>query len=73
MKHGRHIQLGTALGVTVTTIVFNQVHLKEASSIGIVNPEVPIHVPQRYGLGAYKAAQWTAFTFGIIGAHLCPS
>ncbi|KLO14349.1 MFS general substrate transporter [Schizopora paradoxa] len=45
-------QLGTALGLAVTTIVHNSV------------------LRQRTQLDAYKAAQWTAFGFGVLGAVL---
>ncbi|TFK71576.1 efflux transporter [Pluteus cervinus] len=60
-------QLGTALGVATTTIVFNRIHLQEAAQDGISRPSAPTHVPQRIGLQAYKGAQWTSFVFGVLG------
>ena len=50
------IQLGTALGITVTTVVFNRVGTK----LG----------PDGDTLQMYSAAQWTAFAFGIIATIL---
>ncbi|KIM37308.1 hypothetical protein M413DRAFT_20342 [Hebeloma cylindrosporum] len=49
-------QLGTAVGVTVTTVVFNRVGTKVA--------------PGGDMLRMYRAAQWTAFAFGIIATTL---
>lgn len=48
-------QLGTALGVATTTVVFNRVDL---------------HRHGRDGIVSYKAAQWTAFAFGVLGTLL---
>ncbi|KDR72245.1 hypothetical protein GALMADRAFT_74165 [Galerina marginata CBS 339.88] len=49
-------QIGTALGVTVTTVVYNTVQQRIPSN--------------EDNLRAYQAAQWTAFAFGIIAAIL---
>ena len=49
-------QLGTAVGITVTTVVFNSV----GSNIGQGEDTLPM----------YRAAQWTCFAFGIIAATL---
>lgn len=46
-------QLGTAIGVTVTTVVYNSVG-KNIASI-------------EDNIATYHAAQWTAFAFGVIG------
>ena len=48
------VQLGTALGVTVSTVVYNSVAEK-------VIPE------GKDPIVLYRAAQWTAFGFGILG------
>jgi hypothetical protein len=45
-------QLGTSFGLTVSTIVFDRV--------------VQRH-PGNGGLAGYRAAQWTAFGFGLFG------
>ncbi|TFK64329.1 putative efflux transporter [Pluteus cervinus] len=56
-------QVGTALGVTISTIVFNRIRLSEVTHDGVAAPSTP-------GLQAYKGAQWTAFTFGILATVL---
>lgn len=48
-------QLGTAVGVATTTVVFNRVDL---------------HRHGRDGIVSYKAAQWTCFAFGVLGTLL---
>ncbi|KAF9497440.1 MFS general substrate transporter [Pleurotus eryngii] len=63
-------QLGTALGVTVTTIVFNRVVAHDARRLGLdpasssAEGGVPAHSPPM--LAGYRAAQWTAFAFGAV-------
>ncbi|KDQ24021.1 hypothetical protein PLEOSDRAFT_1068013 [Pleurotus ostreatus PC15] len=63
-------QLGTALGVTVTTIVFNRVVAQDARRLGLDpasnSPQggVPDHSEPM--LAGYRAAQWTAFAFGAV-------
>lgn len=47
------LQLGTAVGVTVTTVVFNRVTLRQ-----------PGGTPN---LKSYQGAQWAAFAFGALG------
>ena len=49
-------QLGTAVGVTVSTIVFDSVARRAGA--------------EKDNLIAYHAAQWTTFTFGSIGKSL---
>jgi hypothetical protein len=49
-------QLGTAVGITVTTVVFNSM----SSKIG----------PSEDTLSMYRAAQWTSFAFGVIATAL---
>jgi len=48
------IQLGTATGVAVTTVVFHSVSRK-------------LDAENKDQLLAYQAAQWTGFVFGVIG------
>ncbi|TEB31658.1 MFS general substrate transporter [Coprinellus micaceus] len=50
-------QLGTAVGVTVSTVVFNQVRLTQLEKGEDL-------------LKAYQAANWTGFAFGMIGTVL---
>ncbi|RDB16369.1 hypothetical protein Hypma_002885 [Hypsizygus marmoreus] len=54
-------QLGTSLGVTVTTVIFNRVTLRKATL------QDPHPAPT---LESYKAAQWGAFAFGILATLL---
>ena len=49
-------QLGTAFGIAISTVVFDQTFAREESgSVGV-------------GLAAYKDAMWTGFGFGVFGA-----
>ncbi|KAF9456823.1 major facilitator superfamily-domain-containing protein [Collybia nuda] len=49
-------QLGTALGPTVSTVVFNRVTSRQPG--------------RRPNLDSYHAAQWTAFAFGVLATIL---
>ncbi|KAG7444616.1 putative efflux transporter [Guyanagaster necrorhizus] len=49
-------QLGTSLGVTVSTVIFDEVSQQQTSGQG---------APP--GLGSYKAAQWTTLVFAGLG------
>ena len=49
-------KLGTAIGVTVTTVVFDAVRSKNG--------------PEADELPSYQAAQWAAFAFGVIGLSI---
>ncbi|KAF9456825.1 major facilitator superfamily domain-containing protein [Collybia nuda] len=49
-------QLGTAVGVAVSTVVFNRVSLRQ-----------PQRIPT---LKSYQAAQWSAFAFGVLATIL---
>ncbi|KAG6908440.1 hypothetical protein DXG01_004523 [Tephrocybe rancida] len=51
-------QLGTSLGVTVTTVIFNRITLKTGSDAA--SPPLP----------SYRAAQWGAFAFGVLSMLL---
>ncbi|KIK51431.1 hypothetical protein GYMLUDRAFT_50532 [Collybiopsis luxurians FD-317 M1] len=55
-------QLGTALGVTVSTIVFNRVLESKATDTA--------GLPQLLTLPAYKAACWSGFAFGMCACLL---
>ncbi|KAK0236923.1 efflux transporter [Armillaria nabsnona] len=63
-------QIGTALGVTVSTIVFNRVVAQDSLNMGIVVDNANSNAPREGLLNGYKAAEWTAFAFGAIGALL---
>ncbi len=61
-------QIGTALGVTVSTIVFNRVVAQDSLNMGIVVDNANSNAPREALLNGYKAAEWTAFAFGAIGS-----
>ncbi|KAK0189678.1 efflux transporter [Armillaria mellea] len=63
-------QIGTALGVTVSTIVFNRVVAQDSLNMGVIVDNANSNAPQEALLNGYKAAEWTAFAFGAIGALL---
>lgn len=65
-------QLGTALGLAVTTIVHNSVLRSRSAEMGVplLRNESEVDAPRPAQLDAYKAAQWTAFGFGVLGASL---
>ncbi|KAG6866162.1 hypothetical protein C0991_008116 [Blastosporella zonata] len=52
-------QLGTSLGVTVTTVIFNRITLQQTGSSVGTPP-----------LLSYQAAQWGAFAFGVLSMAL---
>jgi len=47
------LQLGTSVGITVTTVVFNRVSRRNGPGVD--------------NIASYRAAQWTSFAFGILG------
>jgi hypothetical protein len=55
------------LGVTVTTIVFNRVVAQDSAKMGIIVDAGNTNAPREASLHGYRAAQWTAFAFGVIG------
>ncbi|KAL0065020.1 hypothetical protein AAF712_008013 [Marasmius tenuissimus] len=55
-------QLGTSIGVTIGTVVFNRLLTKNAG--GVIPP------PRDAELKSYRAAQWTNFAFAISAALL---
>ncbi|TFY78092.1 hypothetical protein EWM64_g5920 [Hericium alpestre] len=63
-------QLGTAFGLSISTIVFNSVLQSEAAKYGIVVNKSGSNAPEAAQLKAYQAAEWTGFAFGITGTLL---
>lgn len=57
------IQLGTAVGLAVTTIVYDRISTQASFENGTTT------VPQAQ-LKGYRAAQWTAFAFAMCGGLL---
>lgn len=63
-------QLGTAFGLSITTIIFNRVRDGQAHRLGFEAVKPGEVVPQEAELLAYRAAEWGAFAFGIIATLL---
>ncbi|EIM85299.1 efflux transporter [Stereum hirsutum FP-91666 SS1] len=63
-------QLGTALGLAVTTIVYDRVLATQSSLLGVTIDTSGTNAPKPAQLKAYQAAEWTAFGFGILGMVL---
>ncbi len=61
-------QIGTAIGVSVSTIVFNGVLGAQSSRLGFALDAQGDNAPLPAQLKAYKAAMWTGFSFGTLGA-----
>jgi hypothetical protein len=63
-------QIGSAIGLSVSTIVFNSVLKVQSRHLGVsVDPEGD-NAPMEAQLKAYQAAMWTGFVFGILCACL---
>ena len=62
-------QLGSAIGVSVSTIVFNGVLRAQSSLLGVTLDAQGDNAPRPAQLKAYKAAMWTGFSFGILCAY----
>ncbi|KAF9077673.1 hypothetical protein BDP27DRAFT_1441720 [Rhodocollybia butyracea] len=64
-------QLGTALGVTVSTVVFDRVlESREVDDGFNVDNSTASTEPQWLTFPAYKAAMWTCFAFGMCACFL---
>ncbi|KAF5347064.1 hypothetical protein D9758_011652 [Tetrapyrgos nigripes] len=60
-------QIGSSLGVTISTVVFNRVLQQTASDRGFrVTNSRGNGLPRDVQLKAYQAAEWTNFAFGMI-------
>lgn len=57
-------QIGSAFGLTLTTITFNSVVTSESKKMGI---PVNLAGSNAADLKGYKAAQWTAAAFPLLG------
>ena len=61
-------QIGTAFGLAISTVVFNQTMGREASKFGVGADGT---VPPAGQLVAYKDTMWVGFAFGAFGALFC--
>ncbi|TRM64811.1 major facilitator superfamily domain-containing protein [Schizophyllum amplum] len=64
------IQLGTSMGIAVSTVVYDRVLASRATAMGVTLNEQHSNAPRPAQLDAYHAAQWTAFAFGALAALL---
>jgi hypothetical protein len=64
-------QIGSAIGVSVSTIVFNSVLRAQSRRLGVVPDAQADNAPLPAQLKAYKSAMWTGFAFGIVCTMLC--
>ncbi|KAH9031335.1 efflux transporter [Lactarius pseudohatsudake] len=64
-------QMGTAIGVSVSTIVFNGVLRAQSSRLDVTLDAHGDNAPPSAQLQAYKAAMWTGCSFGLLGTILC--
>ncbi|KAI9440322.1 putative efflux transporter [Lactarius indigo] len=64
-------QLGSSIGVSVSTIVFNSVLRTQSKRLGVVADAQGDNVPLPAQLKAYKAVMWTGFAFGLLCTILC--
>ncbi|KAK0200895.1 efflux transporter [Desarmillaria ectypa] len=60
-------QIGTALGVTVTTIIYNRVVAQNSAKMGVIVNVSNSNAPREALLDGYKAAAWGSFAFGVVG------
>lgn len=63
-------QLGTAFGLSITTIVFDRVRASESTKMGVTVDSQGLNAPLPAQLHAYRAAQWTVLGFGVISSIL---
>ena len=60
-------QIGLAIGISVSTIVFDGVLKAQSSRLGVSLNAQGDNAPMAAQLKAYKAAMWTGSAFGILG------
>jgi hypothetical protein len=66
-------QIGSAIGLSVSTIVFNGVLKAQSSSLGVSLDQGSGDAPPAAQLKAYQAAMWTGFAFGILCEFWMPT
>lgn len=62
-----HPQIGTAFGLTISTIVFNRVVDEQSAKLGVVVNAAGTNIPMAAELQGYKSAQWTNAFFPFFG------
>jgi hypothetical protein len=66
-------QIGSAIGLSVSTIVFNGVLKAQSSNLGVSLDQGSDEAPPAAQLKAYQAAMWTGFAFGILCEFWMPT
>ena len=61
-------KIGSAIGLSVSTIVFNSVLRAQSRHFGVSVDRKGDNAPMEAQLKVYKAAMWTGFAFGILCA-----
>jgi MFS family permease len=59
-------QIGTAIGISISTIVYNGVLAAQARRQGVALDNQADNAPKSAQLKAYHAAFWTAFAFAML-------
>lgn len=63
-------QIGTAFGLTISTIVYDRVLSQQSRALGVIPVEGNANAPRLAQLKAYQGAQWTCFAFGMLACLL---
>ncbi|KIJ62934.1 hypothetical protein HYDPIDRAFT_73435, partial [Hydnomerulius pinastri MD-312] len=63
-------QIGTAFGLTISTIVFNSVVDTESAKLGVAVNSSGSNAPQSAELQGYRSAQWAGAAFPLLAAIL---
>lgn len=66
-------QIGSAIGLSISTIVFNGVLRAQSNSLGVSLDQGSDDAPPAAQLKAYHAAMWTGFAFGILCGSWIPT
>ncbi|KAG2147770.1 major facilitator superfamily domain-containing protein [Suillus bovinus] len=64
------VQLGFAVGLAVSTLVFNIVVKNESAHLGVTVNSAGTNAPPSAQLKGYRAAQWTCASFALMAALL---
>jgi len=60
-------QIGTAFGMTITTILYDKTVRSQSAQMGIILDQQATNAPPEALLVGYRVAQWTSFAFAMAG------
>ncbi|KAG1820865.1 major facilitator superfamily domain-containing protein [Suillus subaureus] len=63
-------QLGTAIGLALSTLVFNIVVKNESADVGVTVNSAGTNAPHFAQLKGYRSAQWSCASFALVAALL---